>query len=109
MVDFTVKSDLELTCNAIDSSRVAFIRVLEALIPNENDWLSRSTPEEFCKDFKKEIDAASEFLRVNRKKGLLDPKERRTAIRQARRDLAKKIKRRGDNFLNTKSTFIKLF
>ncbi len=95
LIDITTKSDLELECKSLASNNVAYIRVLAALVPDEQDWLSRTKPQEFYDDFKKEIEAAADFIRINRPEGQLTPKERNAVIRQSKHDLAAKKKRGG--------------
>jgi hypothetical protein len=94
-IDTVLFNDLKTEVAALDSSNVAFVRVLEALVPQQ-DWIKQSTPAKFRKDFKKEIEATCDFLRIHRTKGLLDSSHRNTAIRQHRNDLIRKLKTKGN-------------
>jgi hypothetical protein len=91
-IDTGLFSDLRTEVASLDSSNTAFIRVLKALVPVK-DWTNSSSPVQFRTDFKKEIEATCDFLRIHRTKGLLSESARNTVIRQHRNDLLKLSKR----------------
>ena len=80
LLDAYTLSDFKLGWQSILSDKVTFVRVLEALIPNTQGWLDHEKPKTFCSKYKMQIEAATDFVRIHRTRGLLSASERQAAI-----------------------------